>query len=66
MKPTEVGFVCVDAVSNRPFRVKLTPMKPLRPYDWSIYLKITVRQDTAIYRVFAISNFHQKTLTEPY
>jgi hypothetical protein len=24
VKPTEVGFVCVDAVYNRPFCVKLT------------------------------------------
>ncbi|MBN3961168.1 hypothetical protein [Nostoc sp. NMS8] len=26
MKPTEVGFVCIDAVYNRPFHVKLTQM----------------------------------------
>ncbi|WP_341529283.1 hypothetical protein [Nostoc sp. UHCC 0302] len=31
MKPTKVGFVCVDAVSNRPFRVKLTPMRRMTP-----------------------------------
>jgi hypothetical protein len=29
LKPTQVGFACVDTVSNRPFYVKLTPMKLL-------------------------------------
>ncbi|MDM3844569.1 MAG: hypothetical protein PT116_05845, partial [Aphanizomenon gracile PMC638.10] len=26
LKPTQVGFACVDAVSNRPFNVNLTPI----------------------------------------
>jgi hypothetical protein len=42
LKPTQVGFACVDAVSNRPFYVKLTPMNLLLypyicPEDWDIF-----------------------------
>ena len=33
LKPTQVSFVCVDAVSNRPFNVKLTPMIDVRLYQ---------------------------------
>jgi hypothetical protein len=31
LKPTEVGFACVAAVSNRPFCVKLTRMSNAVP-----------------------------------
>jgi hypothetical protein len=31
LKPTQVGFACVDAVSNRPFYVKLTPLSTAKP-----------------------------------
>ncbi|MEH2212741.1 hypothetical protein, partial [Nostoc sp.] len=28
LKPTQVGFACVDAVSNRPFNIALLTMRP--------------------------------------